>query len=405
MSDTAKNQNKTYSKSYSPKKPDILRMAKERLSQIEYPESFLLPNRSNNIPPQEGHNCPAYVTFANEFSYFMDYSGQGFGFIDFHGWRCDINYTLADILTGYAMRPVCLDVTVEGLEHLYHTVGLSYQVFYANSLNGEYMNEADMKESIRYTLKVLGRPVILRPIEGAFFGAVVVGYEQNGDTLITYSYPPYFIAPDNTKPEIKTVKNWYNIDTTITIIGERKEGILVKEVYKEGLRQVYAYLKEGVYGQDQVYYNEWKRFLRQNIKEMIAEVKRTRKVPSAYCIGGILEDEATEERVLEVMNTIVDPTWCEMAERRYYIMHFFRQAALHFPEEKEAIRQIEKHFGWSNSLMGDAYVKEVGHDPVNTEAFYKQEVRNRMADLVQQFQDADAKGLMMVEELLKRMGI
>lgn len=390
-------------KSYSPKKPEILNMAKQAQRESSYPEAFLLPDKSTEIPPEIKHNCPGYVPFANEFSYFMDYSGQGYGFINgSDGWRCDVNYTLADIITGHAMRPACLIATRDELHHVYNAAGFFPQVYYADSEKDEYLNEAEMKEVIKYTLCTLGQPVIL-PVESRFFGSVVVGYKENGNVLVTFGYPPYFAAPDNTHPKIEEIANWYDVNTELTIAGKREKISSARELYHEGMRQVLAYLDAGVRGRDRHYYDEWESFLRLSMEQMIAEVKRTRIVPGGDC--GEFEGETTDENVRKFIDHVADPTWCNMAERRYYIMHFFRQSAQYFPEEKEALKEIEDHFGWSNGIMGDTYVKEVGHDPVNAEAFENPEVRARMADCVRQFREADTKGLEMVEKLLIRLKI
>ncbi|MCL2701459.1 MAG: hypothetical protein FWE88_07170 [Phycisphaerae bacterium] len=371
----------------------------------DYPESFLLPDKSTPVTGETKHNCPGYVTFANEFSYFMDYSGQGYGYIHKNeGWRCDINYTLADILTGYAMRPCVLAETPEGLDRLYQAVGFpARQTFYANPDKKEHLNNEEMKDHIKYALCTLEQPVILRPVEGRFFGAVIIGYKEGGDVLVTFGYPPYFAAPDNRKPQIAEIRNWYQNNTTITIVGKRQAVRPVKEVYYEGIVQVRDYLHAGVHGKDAHYYDEWERFLRLSMDDMIREVRRLRYVPGAQMFANELpQGEITDQQIRQRIHAVADPTWCEMAERRYYIMHFFYQAAQYFPEEKEALKEIEDHFAWSNTIMGSKYIKEAGHDPV-TAAFENIEVRSRMADCVREFREADAKGLEMVEKLLTRL--
>jgi len=389
---------------YSPAKPEILSMAERSQRDSAYPESYTLPDRSTAVSGVTSHNCPGYVTFANEFSYFMDYSGQGYGYIQRNeGWRCDVNYTLADILTGYAMRPCCLAETEEGLERLYKAVGFpSRQSFYAAPGRGEVMSRDEMKDAIRYTLYTLKQPVLLRPIESRFFGAVVIGYKSGGDVLVTFGYPPYFIAPDNTQPQIEDIENWYRENTEITIIGKRQKTPSDRELYYEGVVQVRDYLAAGVSGGDAHYCGEWERFLRlDSMEDMVAEALRLGYIPGAQMFSGDLCAENARSR----MDGLVDPTWCEMAERRYYIMHFFYQAALHFPEEAEAMAEIENHFGWSNTIMGDKYVNAVGHDPVNAEAFENRKVRSSMADCVREFRDADAKGLELVGQLLARLKV
>ncbi len=402
MSEAVKKPNQTSTESYQPKTPEIACVIKEAQREASYPEAFTLPDKSTVITGETRRNCPGYVTFANDFSYFMDYSGQGYGFIHRNeNWRCDINYTLADIITGYAMRPSCLEVTQEGLDRLYAAVGYpSRQTFYADSSKGEFMSEAGMKEAIKYTLCTLGQPVLLSPIESRFFGAIVIGYKDGGNVLITFGYPPYFIAPDNTQPQIEDITDWYKDSTALTIIGKRQKALPDKELYYQGIHQIYNYLKEGVKGKDSHYYDEWENILRlESMNDMITEVRRLNMIPGAQMFSHDLQ----EENIRDQMNALADPTWCEMSERRYYIMHFFYQAKQHFPEEAEAFQTLEDHFWRACEIMGNqqnGYIGEVGHDPVNAEAFENPEVRARMADCVRQFRDADAKGLDMVEKLL-----
>ena len=73
--------------SYSPKrKPMILNMMEEMKKEINYPVNFTLPDKSTKIPPEVKHYGPAYERFANEFAHFLDYTGQGYGFIFDNDW-------------------------------------------------------------------------------------------------------------------------------------------------------------------------------------------------------------------------------------------------------------------------------------------------------------------------------
>ncbi len=181
---------------------------------------------------------------------------------------------------------------------VYIAAGFSPHVYSADPAKGEYMNEAEMKEAIRYTLCTFEQPVIL-PIESRFFGSVVVGYKESGNVLVTFGYPPYFAAPDNTQPQIEEITNWYNAKTELTIVGKRQKTPSAKELYQEGMRQVRAYLNSGVRGEDRHYYDEWESFLRLSMEEMIAEVKRTRIVPGGDCEA--FEGEAADENVRKFM--------------------------------------------------------------------------------------------------------
>lgn len=415
MGETVKRTDLSHEESYSPKKPEILRMAEALRG---YPKQFILPDRSAPPAPETRHNCPAFAAdFACEFSYFLEYGGMGYGFVHKDpGWRCDVNYTLANVLSGFAMRPACLPVTTEGLQRLYRAAGFPSRITYRAgriapdarrpAVAGEPLSEAEMKDMIKHALCDLGQPVIVDPIESCFAGAAVVGYREDGDTLLAYWYPPYFMAPDNVAPQIVEVNNWYREDTQLSIMGERKNALPVETLYREGLIQIRDALHAGVHGEARMYYDEWENFLRQDLTEMTKEVQKTGIIPGARLFADDYNAASGEDGTLAYLHLLCDPVWCDIAERRYYLMHFFYQAARYFPVERQAFAALEGHFFYTSEIMGNqehGYISEVGHDPVNAEAFAKPEVRARMADQVRRLREADAEGLKMLEELLVRL--
>ena len=390
---------------YSPKgKPEILKLAQQARQKDAYPEEYILPDRGTPLTPGTKQSCPAYVAFANEFAYFLDYTGQGYGFVDNYrgiGLRCDISYTLADVITGYAARPCCLEVTPEGLDRLYEAAGFTgHRTYCANPSAAAYLSEAEMKEAIRYALCELGQPVILRPIENRFFGAIVIGYKAGGDVLVTYGSLPFFVAPDIREPQVEDITDWYRDETSLTIVGERGVSLPIVDMYKLGLRQIRDTLRAGIRGEDAHYYGEWERFLRLgSLEEMLSEAKRLGYVPGAQ----MWTEESLREDSIHV---IADPTWCEASERRYYIMHFLYQAVEHFPGEKEALNALGDQFWKASEIMGNmkkGYLSKVGNNPVNMKKLAKKRVRAHMADCVRKFREADTKGLEMIEQLLAHM--
>jgi len=90
-----------------------------------------------------------------------------------------------------------------------------------------------------------------------------------------------------------------------------------------------------------------------------------------------------------------------MAEARFYVMNFFGQMNEFFPELKEELKELENHFYYTQDIMGSQYNKEI-EDPVKPDVFENQDVRNRMADCVKRFREADEKGLEMVESFLTK---
>ena len=405
MSEAMKKQVRTTPESYTPKKPEILNMAKQVQNESGYPESFILRDKSTAIPPEIKHYGPAYAAFGNEFSHFLDYTGQGYGFLYDGDWCKDRGYTIADVLTGHAMEPACLFFPDE-ISDLWKKAGFhSCRKFYADPANGDYMSRADMKEAIKYALCTLEQPVII-PQGDRWWGSIIIGYKDHGDVLLIYYFLPYFMdMGNNAQPKIEEISDWYNDSASLFIAGKREKILSLIDIYREGFRLIQAHLEASIHGEKRRFYDEWEAFLRLGTDEMIAEVKRTRTVP-----GGekrTLTDESSAESVWKFICGAHDSTWCDMAERRYYVMHFFRQAKEYFPELKEELQALDNHFWYASEIMGNqesGYGSEVG-DPINVEIFTNSEVRARMADCVRRFREADEKGLVLVDRLLERMAV
>ena len=73
-----------------------------------------------------------------------------------------------------------------------------------------------------------------------------------------------------------------------------------------------------------------------------------------------------------------------------------------FPDLKNELKELDDHFYYTQDIMGKHYNKEI-EDPVKPDVFENQEVRNRMADCVKRFREADEKGLDMVESFLTKI--
>lgn len=403
MSEPIKKKNKIKPESYSPKTPKLVNILSEAQRESSYPDTFILPDKSTKIPPEIKHYGPAYESFANEFSHFLDYTGQGYGFIYDGDWCKDRSYTIADIFTGHAMEPAPLFFPEE-VDFLWKTTGFSScHTFYANPANGVYMSEPDMKEAIKYALYTLEQPVIL-PHESHWWGSIIVGYKDNGNVLVVYYYPPHFMdMENNAQYQIEEIRDWYNDNTSLFIAGKREKVLSLMDIYREGFRRIRTCLEVNIRGEKRHYYDEWEAFLRMSADEMITTVKYNGKVPGGD--HGLLEDGASDDKIWSFICSAHDSTWCNMAERRYYVMNFFRQAKEYFPEEKDALQALDNHFWYTNEIMGNqanGYGSEIG-DPANAEIFKKPDVRTRMADCVRRFKDADEKGLELVEEFMARL--
>lgn len=388
---------------YGPKRPEILKTAERAQRESAYPEDFILPNQSTAIPPEIRHYGPAYVPFANEFSHFLDYTGQGYGFLYDGDWCRDRSYTIADVLSGHAMEPSNL-FSKERVELFWRTVGFpGCRTFSADPDQDDFMSEPDMKQAIRYALYRLKQPVIL-PQESRWWGSVVIGYRDCGNVLVIYHHLPYFMdTENNARPQIEEISGWYHDGASLFMVGAREKTPSPADIYLEGIRQIRSCLESNIRGEKRHFSDEWEAFLRLRVEEMIAEVRRTHIVPGGE--HGPLAEDASDDAAWEFICRAHDSTWCNMAERRYCVMNFFRQAKEYFPEAGNELQALDDHFWRASEIMGSrdtGYGTEVG-DPVDIEIFKNPEVRGRMADCVRRFREADAMGLAMVEEVLKQI--
>ncbi|MCL2433544.1 MAG: hypothetical protein FWD16_03385 [Clostridia bacterium] len=394
--------------SYGPKtRPEIISQA-ENLTAAEFPASYMLVDKGVKLPPGIKHYGPAYAGFGNEFAQFLDYTGQGYGFIYDGDWCKDRGYTIADVMTGHAMEPACLFFP-EQKDYLWKIAGFSlHDTFYADPAKKGYMSEPDMKDAIKYALCVLEQPVIM-PQSSHWWGSLIIGYKGDGNVLVLRHYLPYFIDRDNNaQPKTEEITGWYKQDISLFIAGKREKALSLVEIYREGIFRIRDCLAENIRGQKRRYYDEWETFLLMSKEEMMAEVTRTGYVPGGCdgCENGKMKDDIHGADIWEKICTAHNSTWCDMAERRFYVMNFFRQAKEFFPELKDDLQALDDQF-WRTSVVmggndGNGYGTEIG-DPCKPDVFADPEVRARMADCVRRLREADAKGLEMVEQLCERL--
>lgn len=399
------------STNYSPRIPELANMLEQERNDSKYPSEFILPDKSPEFPSEIKHFGPAYVGFANAFSYFLNYTGQGYGYIFDNDWCRDESYVIADIISGNAMQPVDFTTqpadaeTQKGIEYLWKTAGFSlHHTFCADDSLDSYLSETDMKNVIKHSLCTLGQPVIFPQDYIEFFGSIIVGYKDNGNILIAYYYEPYFKnMGNNTKSKTTEISNWYNKNTSLFVAGTRKYILTSKEIYRMGLTRIFECFDSNINGEKLRYYEKWKEFLRLNKNDMLDEARRIGYVPGGEFAKVDKSDD--DDKVWSIICRSYNNTWCNMAERRYYVMHFLRQSSEYFPDIYDELHKLASHFSYASSIMSDketGYNSEIG-DPVKPEILEDQEVRMRMADCVQRFFDADKDAFNMIKEFITKL--
>jgi hypothetical protein len=282
----------------------------------------------------------------------------------------------------------------------FNSFGYDFEIYTTNPDRNDYLAKEQMKLHIQNHMYVKNRPVITDGIWNTPMGYAVVGYEDNGDTLVGWNYHVFDFSP-NPVPVTDKKSDWYENATFVILLGEQNKKIDEKELYRLIIREAYNYLTDSDLMSNNKFYGDLIRFLNQTEDECVAEAKRTRKIMGyATPPESLFEDDETIRN--ELVRT-ADPIWCCVSERRYYAAHFFKFAQAVFPEYGELLGKIEASFWVQSGKFGDEYLKEVGHDPVDREKFRDMAVRQRMAEVVESTRQEEENAIKLINELIDCM--
>lgn len=156
-------------------------------------------------------------------------------------------------------------------------------------------------------------------------------------------------------------------------------------VFRAGVKAAFDDLNANYRNANQDFYADWKRILTQPIEHTIKEVKQTRKIP---CTWGVFQEEELIDSVIDKrMLEIVDPLWCDYAERRFYAARFLQQAASYLPNAKDYLTDAQSVFDRIHCRMGE-YIAKVdlvpGAEFFNQDKFSNPVIRREMAEIVEQ---------------------
>lgn len=351
-------------------------------------ERFLLEQapQGKSIPPIP--RCPATFQLGNAISLYLEYTGQGCGYEELGGWRCDTAYTLAAVLSGYAYMPGCTRESREDTARTLQAFGLDCRLRFTTPLRGDFLHYEEMKGAIRRALMEQGRPVMACGLAEQSFGCLIVGYEQGGEVLTGWSYPAFDFSP-GALPVLTCCEQWYRAEASFLLVDECRGVPELCELYRQATHQAY---RSGVQQNDILLkgLEEWARLLRLDHAGCVAEVRRTLRVPGSWEV--LTFDNLTQETIEGALLSMADPLWCDYAERRYYAANFLRQAAAYFPERGDEMRAIAQLYQPIDALMHE-YDGLSGHggqqDAVDAAVFWKPEVRRQLAGLVERCREQE----------------
>jgi len=322
-------------------------------------------------------------------------------YLEFIGMAQDAQqtYTILTNLTGEAYSPpVSLPLPL-GIDKMLESMGFEHEIFAAKDMD-KYAMRGKITEQLSNTRSPI---IVMNELGDWCFGGAVIGYEDNGDTLISWGYFP-FDDSANPQPILTPSRNWYTDNTMLAIIGKRKAPVDFSDIFRTGIKFAYDCLNTHYKEKNHEFYVDWKRILLQPINETIKEVKRTRKIPCTW--GKMQEDVLTDTAVEKQLLEIIDPLWCDFAERRFYAARFLQSASIYFPNEKESLCKAQEAFDSIHSHMYE-YIEKVdlvaGTESINQEKFTNPSVRSEMAELVEQCETDEQSALKYLREAIETL--
>lgn len=292
-------------------------------------------------------------------------------------------YTIIASLCGELYNPGVSLASVDGIKNMLSALGFTYEIYTTNESDSSCLSKESMKKHIINHISQTRHPVIvMNELSDWCFGGVIIGYENNGDTLINWGYFP-FDDSVNPQPILTKSRQWYRSQTVLVVIGERKALPELKSIYMTGVKHAYDSLYDGADLRNAQFYQDWKRVLAQTTEETVKEVKGSHKIP---CTWDMLHDNhLTDTNILDILTEIIDPLWCDYAERRFYAARFMQQAAEYWPQAKEMLTQAKDAFDTMHNLMYD-YISKVdlvaGTEYINKDKFFNPDVRKEMAEII-----------------------
>ncbi len=292
-------------------------------------------------------------------------------------------YALSAALSGDAFRAGVSLPTTHGMSRALEALRFQHQVYTTEPTDACYLDEATAREKIVQSIDVEQRPAIVCNLDQACFGGVITGYEQDAKMLVNWGYYP-FDDRDRPEPILTHCTDWYRHATHIVLMGERGTTPELKELYVTGLKGAYDDLWSEGGMKNETFYEEWKRFLRLSREQAMEQVRRTGRVPGTW--GTLPSDAADEGAILAKVKEIIDPLWCDFAERRFFAAHFIRQAKEFAPEGvQQQLESASAAFFRIHDLMYD-YIKAVGlkqgGDTIDEEMLFEPTTREKLHGIV-----------------------
>jgi RNA polymerase sigma factor (sigma-70 family) len=364
------------------------------------PVSFKLHTREDDGLPR----CPEGFPFPSCLRSALVFLGDDHGFreIQSYGqkWRLDNAYVLLMGTTGAAFRLswkpdwhlgnpslfLMSDDPFAPMRHGLEAVGCDFEILQKED---DGHNENYFRRRIIESIRQAGRPVLACGVVGPPVYCLVVGYDDDGDVLIGWSFFqnfPEFNQGIEFEPSGYFRKREWEKDThNLIIIGEKHPGPPLPEVYRDSLawavKVVNTPLVQGDCQNGLAAYNAW-----------------------ANALQGDNEfSSADKAKLWQYFDVHMDATGT-VAEGRWYAAQYLQRVSEAVPSLTENLKEAGRCYEEEHRLMWQIW-EFIGGPSRSEESARKlaqPEIRKQMVPLILKAREYDAEAIGYIETALKK---
>lgn len=350
------------------------------------------------------HRCPESMPFSSCLRACLEYMGDDMGYkkINVHNqdWRLDTTYVYLMGVTGSAFRlswkpgwflgnPSLLNISDDSLEPYrrgMESVRYDYEIVLKEKCQ---FDEEYFRRRIIDSIRDKRHPVIARGVVGPPVDCIITGFDEDGDVLIGWSF---FQKSKEFSEDVEfessgyfRKRNWYKDTYSLIIIGEKKEGHSLAEIYKDtlkwALKVVRTPLVQKEYNNGLSAYEVWS--------------------------NAILQDEEfTDKKVkeLRLRYHVHQDAVGTIAEGRWYAYQFLQKVMEDIPCPKEEISKAAQCYDNEHSLMWQVWdlVGGPGYSDKKAKLFKESEIRKKTSEIILQACEQDKQAADCLERALKK---
>lgn len=337
--------------------------------QSQHTADYLLERKPSGELFKNKTPSPITLNFPVSMWTYMEFMGQNTNTMQ--------NYTLISNLSGDTYGAGLKLTTDSGIQTAMEAFGYSCKIYSTRPSDMNYIKESELKNLITEEISINQRPVIAVNVIDCCFGGIISGYKENGNCLLNWGYFPFDFS-EVPQPVITECRDWYSKTSKVIFVGEPSStSIDLKQVYRNCFILAKEY--QSNVGKPESFFKEW--------------------------MTKLMEYDPT------IINdySLIDPMWCDYAEKRFYAGQFMLQMRTFFPEYEHQLLDLWNIYGRTiNSLMYE-YIAKVNLSPgeecgsIHSLKLKEENVRREMCEIVRKCESEEQRAAEIINEIANKI--